>query len=190
MSDGLPKVWTFEDYSSLVRNFADKIGIKPYICGHSFGGAIALSTKSHYPKNFRNLILFSSAGAKSSSSKKSVLKVVKHDFNLLFKGFFLNKKTDSYIDKTMNVKNHFQDMLRMSKMFDNLDLSKDMKRIKDKVYVFWGKDDDVLPKQSIDIFKNQLTNREVFLQEGGHRAFVNERKKVLKIIKSELSHEK
>lgn len=185
-SDSIPKIWKFEDYSRLVRDFVVKMGIKPYISGHSFGGAIAISSKARYPDNFKNLILFSSAGGKNASSKKSVLKVVRHDLNLLFNGFFLNKKTDSYIDKMMNVRNHLPSMLRMSKFFDNLDLSQDLKKIKEKVYVFWGENDDVLPSESIEVFKKYLSNKEIYLLDGGHRAFVEKGDKVLRIIHKEL----
>ena len=69
-SSNLPKGWKFEDYVKIVNGFVTKVGIRPILCGHSIGGAIAIKVAATFPRSFNKIVLLSPAGLKERNPQK------------------------------------------------------------------------------------------------------------------------
>ncbi|MBU0975798.1 MAG: alpha/beta hydrolase [Patescibacteria group bacterium] len=185
-SSKIPKRWELENYAELVSEFVKKLRIHPILSGHSFGGAIAIKTKASHPEHFKELVLFSPAGAKMKKLNGAILYVIYSDFRLILKNIFRKNKSDAYRDKIINLSKHFGDLSKVSDMFNSFDLKMDMMSVKDKTLLFWGKDDGVLPIKSFEVIKQSFSDIKAFLLDGKHRVCVDKAEEVVEDIVREL----
>ena len=72
------EVWDLDNYSAFVKNFLDKINLKPYaVVGHSNGGALAIRATATATLAPQKLVLLAASGIRSGqSAKRLALKVV------------------------------------------------------------------------------------------------------------------
>ncbi|QQS19804.1 alpha/beta hydrolase [Candidatus Saccharibacteria bacterium] len=69
LTEAPPEAWNLTDYATFVRDFLQKIGVKPYaVMGHSNGGAIAIRGVGRGLFQAEKLVLLASAGVRSSNS--------------------------------------------------------------------------------------------------------------------------
>ena len=67
--------WDLQDFADFVRKFLDKLSLRPRtIVGHSNGGAIAIYGLANNVFESDNLILIASAGIRSKTAKKEILR--------------------------------------------------------------------------------------------------------------------
>ncbi len=186
-SSKLPLSWRFDKYADVIKGFIDYHNINPIIAGHSFGGAVAIKSKSMYPDNFKALILISSAGVKHKKPMKIIFKVAK------WMAFELKKKDKRKNDKIfiqeteLNLKKHKIDLLRIGRLFCKLDLTKDLKSIKDRIIVLWGVNDDTLEYSDFIKICNAVVDEDAVLVEGDHGFVTDDYKNVAKIINAKLN---
>ncbi len=184
-STKLSRNWNFIDYSKVIYKFVKKVGIKPVIAGHSFGGAVSIITKANYPNNFRNLILISSAGIKHKRPNKTVFRVIVYPFIILVPSIFDEQKRLLLQDVYINLRYHSFDMIKIARMFKKLDLREDLKKIDDKTLLIWGREDRSVPVYYLDKFKKYLSNKKVYILEGDHGFLYNKGTRIAKILKEE-----
>lgn len=178
----LPKDWEFDDYIKIVEAFIKRFRIHPILCGHSLGGAIALSAFSR-KKLCRWVAVFAPAGIPASNGARSVLAVTKNHLKIL-----LGKKSIYKEDLLLNLKLHFSDMLKISSMFQKLDNKNALSKISGKVLIFGGKDDDVLTPSNWKEFGKLIKSSKVYPMDGKHDFLIQNRKKIAQIIKNESIH--
>jgi hypothetical protein len=116
----------------------------------------------------------------------AILYVIYSDFRLILKNLFRKRKSYAYRDKIINLTKHFRDLSKVSDIFNSFDLKMDMKSVKDKTLLFWGKDDAVLPIKSFEILKQNFPNIKSFLLDGKHRVCVTKVDEVVKEVVKEL----
>lgn len=184
-SSKLSQNWRFKDYSEVVYKFVKKVGIKPVIAGHSFGGAVSIITKANYPNSFRNLVLISSAGIKHKKPNKIIFRVIVYPFIIFVPSIFDEQKRLLLQDVYVNLKYHPFDMIKIAKMFKKLDLSKNLKKIDDKTLLIWGREDKSVPVYYLDEFKKYLSNKKVYILEGDHGFLYNHGTRIAEILKEE-----
>jgi len=183
-SSNLPKMWNFSDYSRIINLFCNSFKIKPFIAGHSLGGAIAISIKANFPKKYKNIILISSAGIHQKRPNKVILRVVVNSMRDLLK--IHNWKQGIAYNAVLNIFYHPIDMIRIALIFRKTDLEDDIKKIQERVLILWGKDDDTLPISQLDIFKKLLKDKKVYVFKGSHNFLSFKNEEIADIIYQEL----
>lgn len=178
-SSRIPKRWKFEDYAKFVKAFADEFKIKPIIAGHSLGGSIAIKTKSAFPSSFSSLILFSPAGIKDNAPIKTISLVMYEKLKVLLFRPDMDKKKDVLL----NLVYHPFDLLKLIPLYKGLDLSRDIQNIEDKVIIFWGKDDEMLPVKNLKVFAELFQHRATYILEGLHDFLDFNGERIVKTIK-------
>jgi pimeloyl-ACP methyl ester carboxylesterase len=176
-SSKLPMDWGFDDYIEITKEFIKNFEIKPILCGHSLGGAIAIAAKADSPDLFSKLILLSPAGANTQSSNKTVIRVTRNHIRNLFIG-------DKYSrgDLLINLFYHPTDLAKISNFFSKLNLVDEMKRIQEEVIIIWGKNDAVLPFENLEIFKKHIKKKKVYVMNGKHEFLTTFKEKIVSII--------
>jgi len=181
-SSRFPRGWRFEDYAKFVKAFVDEFKIKPMISGHSLGGAIAIKTKSAFPNSFRNLVLFSSAGIKDKNASKTISIVVYEKI----KAFISRLNADKRKDTLLNLMYHPLDLIKLIDLYRGLDLSGEIQSIGDEVFLFWGKDDEILPLSNMEVFAGLFQKCRTYVMEGSHDFLDFRGDKIVKAIKETL----
>lgn len=186
MSSKFPANWTFNDYGHLLRDFVKSMKIKPHLCGHSFGGAIAISTMSKFENNFKELILLAPGGipSKTKSALGSALTVAWQQFKTFFWGD-KHAKTDI----RLNVRHHFKDMLKISSMFGDLNLVGELDNIQKRTTILWGIEDTVLPIDSLSVFEKRLEHCNSYMLKAGHGFLNSHKSEVISILCKEFAEQ-
>lgn len=181
-SSWLPKDWRFEDYSKTIKMFAEKMNIKPFLMGHSFGGAVAIKAKFMYPNSFKDLVLISSAGMPASvrGTTATISSVIIKQARHLVIGHPDVKK-----DIISNFFCHPIDTLRLIKYLGKLDLTEELNQLKGKVIVLWADKDEVLPSSLADYFRKNIRDIKIFVLKGTHIFMNIQAKKIRGILKYE-----
>lgn len=173
-SSRLPKDWEFENYAEVLEGFVNKMGIdNPIICGHSLGGAIAVDFAARYPNLLSKLVLIAPAGVKQEASGKSIFEVFKNSIKALVRG-------KSYVreDILINVLYHGFDLVKIANIFGALDLRNQMKKVKAKTVVIWGKDDSIISVKGAKVYEANLRKCKIYKMEGGHDVISTHQEKI------------
>lgn len=188
-STGLPRGWRFNDYSKFLREFIQKLSIKPYLLGHSFGGAIALNVALKSPDMINSLVLFSPIGIKHYKAAKVAYLFILDNF-LNFQKNGLNKDTRMFIkDSILNLFYHPVDFIKMLKILEQVDLKKDLGKINKNVVIFNGRDEKVVPPQYIEKMITYLKRKRLIYIDGNH-GFLNHNPTLMaRRINREICHE-
>ena len=152
------------DYSELVLNFINKIGLeKVDLIGHSFGGRIAIKFAVSYPEKLKKLILCASAG-------------IKHPLNLfqliilkisIFGNFLFSKRPFKRFKDI--AQNFFYTFLRhkdyakakgvmketLKKVLEE-DLKPELCQIKANTLLIWGEKDKAVPLEDAYLMKENI----------------------------------
>jgi pimeloyl-ACP methyl ester carboxylesterase len=179
----LAKNWEFGDYAEFVLKFCEKFTIQPIITGHSVGGAIALEFNAKYPKLARELFLFAPAGMDVKDSSRAVQQVSKNHLKVLLSGDPGMRK-----DILLNIFYHPLDLLKITNFFKELNIKKTLGKVKEKVTVFWGRDDKVLPVENLKRFEKGLKNCKSYVLDGGHEFLTENRERISEIVNSEVEN--
>ncbi len=155
--------YSFDNYSALMFHLLDLFKIKKAILiGHSMGGQVALYMAKSSPKRIDKIVLLSSSG---------YLKRVKRQFyyasffpfsNLILKWWFekrdyqkalshvyfnkdIDKKSLTEYCKPFKESEFFHAMIRLMRDREGDLTSEQLRQIKIKTLILWGKEDEIIP---------------------------------------------
>lgn len=162
-----------EEVADILHDFVIELGLEaPILCGHSYGGRVAIVYASKY--SVEKLVLISSAGLKQKLrfSKRFKIRVYK----ILKKCHLPVKMGSSDYQNADNVKR-----IMLVKAV-NTDLREHLKRIAAPTLLLYGTKDEVTPLSLGYQMKSYISNAELIeLEECGHFPYL-ERPSVFSII--------
>lgn len=183
-SSGLPRGWEFLDFVNFVREFCEFHKIKPIISGHSFGGAIALKCKSLYTDQFSSMILMAPSGIPGQKTRQAIPEYTLNRLKTIFgRGVGVSLARE---DIFLNFFIQGLSLLRVYKISKYLDLSGDLRKIKDKVITMWGESDPIFTKDYRNEFLKHLKEKKVYIIRGSHGFLSKNAKEICEIIRKEV----
>ena len=162
-SSKIPRNWKLKNYSEIIKKIITEKGINPIIAGHSLGGAIAVKTVIDYPDLCEKVVLFAPSLLRQKKANKSIWNVIKNHLEKLS-----GRKSNAKTDLLLNLRKHFIDMLRISKVFKKVDFKEDLKDIKSKVLIFGGKDDEIIEPSNWKEIDNLIKDSKLLLLPTKH----------------------
>jgi pimeloyl-ACP methyl ester carboxylesterase len=178
-----PHAWTIQDYTDFVEKFIKKIGLKKIyaITGHSFGGRIMLNGCARGQLDAERLIFIDSAGVKPRvSTHGKILKIIAKLARILPSNLRMKvgRKFGSEDYKaTSGI------MRETFKQIVNLDLTPQMRQIKQPSLLIWGANDNDTPLSDAQVFVKEIPQAKLeIIENAGHYVFLDQPKKVAKII--------
>jgi len=156
--------WGVADYSELVLNFINKIGLeKVDLIGHSFGGRISIKFAVLYPERLRKLILCASAGIKHPLN---LFQLIILKISIVGNFLFSKRLFKRYKDIA---RNFFYTLLRhkdyakakgvmketLKKVLEE-NLRPELCQIKANTLLIWGKRDKALPLEDAYLMKENI----------------------------------
>lgn len=176
-------VWGIPEYADMVLKFMNELKIeKPHVIAHSFGGRVAIYLSSMNKDLFNKIVLVDSAGVKPRTSLKKMIKIFmfKCGKNILK----ITTPKNKYDEKIDNLRKKFgssdygalkSDIIR--KTFSNvinLDLTKNLKEIKNPVLLIWGEDDKDTPLYMAKIMEKNIKDSGLaILKNAGHFSYID-----------------
>ncbi len=144
--------WCILDYANFVKDFCNKLDIKPtYIIGHSMGGRVLIKLASKKLLNPEKIVLLSSAGIKESAKGKNlIIKLFSKPGKVLINSRILGRQGGSLRQKIYK-KFGSEDYIssgQLKKTFINIineDLVGDAINIKIPTLLIYGENDDQTP---------------------------------------------
>lgn len=175
-----PEVWGVGEYTLLVEQFCEKLGIvNPVIAGHSFGGRIGILMSSRTP--VRKLILIDAAGIKPRRKPKYYLKVysfkaARYLLPLLIGNSRASKVIDRWRGKagSADYRNSSPRMRAVMSRCVNQDLRKYLRDIKAPTLLVWGEEDTATPMRDARIMEHEIPDAGLVSYPGcGHYSFLD-----------------
>ncbi|MBI1857288.1 alpha/beta hydrolase [Candidatus Saccharibacteria bacterium] len=146
--------WTLDDYAHFVKNFLDKLGVKPdVIVGHSNGGALAIRGLSMDVLKSEKLVLLASSGVRNTKSvQRNLIKTIAKIGKI--STFWMPRRHKQKLQKwlygavgsDMLVVPHMQETFRQTV---RQDIQKDALKITVPTLLIYGDKDRATPSQSI-----------------------------------------
>lgn len=179
-SEEPPSPWGVDEYTALVENFADKLGIKsPTLIGHSFGGRIGLlmASRTDVPR----MVLVDGAGIKPRRSLSYYAKVWSFKAAKKILPIFLgSSKGGEIIDKwrkkggSADYRNSSPVMRAVMSKCVNQDLRHVMPSIKASTLLIWGENDSATPLSDAKYMERHIPDAGlVSFPEAGHYSFLD-----------------
>lgn len=175
-----PEVWGVEEYTQLIEEFVQKLGIeKPALLGHSFGGRVGILFASRNATD--RLILVDAAGVKPRRPLKYYLKV--YSFKAckrLALTFMPRQKAQEWIERRRSKSgsadyNSATPRMRaiLSKCV-NEDLKSVMPAIEAPTLLIWGENDTATPMRDARIMDRLIPDTGLVSFPGcGHYSFLD-----------------
>lgn len=173
-------VWGIEEYTRVIEQMIDKLGISnPILLGHSFGGRISILLSSRNQVN--KVVLTDAAGIKPKRSMKYYTKVYSYKFlKHLLPLIFGNKKGNLILDKYRGKSgssdyNQASPMMRaiLSKCV-NEDLKHVMPNISAPTLLIWGENDTATPLSDAKTMERLIPDSGLVSFPGcGHYSFLD-----------------
>jgi len=173
--------YNLNDYCIFLEQFIKDFNINnPIIIGHSFGGRIGIKYASRN-NNIKKLILINAAGIKQKSLKRSLLVLkykIKKKYYQLTRNFIKynklinNSGSNDYINSSSIMK------ATLSKVVKE-DLKKDMKKIKTKTLIIWGKNDTVTPYKDAIKINKLIENSQLIALDTDHFSYIKKENDVI-----------
>lgn len=175
--------WGIPEYSEMVLEFMKKLKIdKPHVISHSFGGRVTIYLASKYKDLFNKIVLVDSAGIKPKKSLKKRLKIFMFKCGKVFLKITSNK--DKYDERLNKFRKKFASSDYMSIKSDlvrqtfnkviSLDLTKNLKDIKNSVLIMWGENDTDTPLYMAKIMEKNIEDSGlVVLKDAAHFSYID-----------------
>lgn len=176
-----PEVWGVEQYTRLVEELMERLGIeRPLLLGHSFGGRIGILYSSRHPE-VEKLILVDAAGIKPRRTFTYYRKV--YTFKALKWLMYLSlgrKEAERRLD-ARRAKAGSADYAAASPMMRrilsrtvNEDLTDRLPLIKAPTLLIWGKNDTATPLADAEKMERMIPDAGLVAFEGcGHYSFLD-----------------
>ena len=171
------------EYANLVKEFMNKLNIeKPHVIAHSFGGRVTIYLASLYNDLFDKIVLVDAAGVKPKVSSKKQFKIFMFKCGKLYIKITTTK--DKFEEKLNEYRKKFassdysaikSDVVRQtfSKVI-NLDLTRNLKDIKNSVLLMWGENDMDTPLYMAKIMEKNIEDSGlVVLKNAGHFSYID-----------------
>jgi len=180
-SDKLKKPINSYEYTEIVNEFIEKIGIKvANILGHSHGGRIGIILASKYPEKINKLVLIDSAGIIPKRSLKYHLKV--KSFKLLKKIYLIlnnndKEKLSKFYKKygSEDYRNADGIMRQTIVRVINDNLEPLLEKIKAPTLLVWGEKDDATPLYMAKTMENKIKDSGlVVIEKGSHYSYIDD----------------
>ena len=175
--------WGIPEYAEMVREFMNQLDIKnPHVIAHSFGGRVAIYLSSKYNDLFDKIVLVDSAGVKPRISIKKKFKIAMFKCG---KGILkIITPKNKHEERLNNYRKKFassdygaikSDIMRQtfSKVI-NLDLTNNLKDIRNPVLLMWGENDTDTPLYMGKIMEKNIPDAGlVVLKNAGHFSYID-----------------
>lgn len=180
MSDEPPTAWGVDDFTRMVEEFIDRLGIdSPTLIGHSFGGRISILMASRRP--IKKMVLVDAAGIKPKRKPKYYFKV--YSFKAakkLLPVLLGRKKADRIIEKwrgsagSADYRNSSPMMRAVMSRCVNEDLKSVMPSIKASTLLIWGENDTATPLSDAKYMEKHIPDAGlVSFPDCGHFSFLD-----------------
>ncbi|MBW3568975.1 alpha/beta hydrolase [Candidatus Parcubacteria bacterium] len=170
-SQAPPTIWSIPDYSVFIKNFLNKLKIKPYAAiGHSNGGAIAVYGTAHQHLVVQKLILLAPSGIRSGNSAKKLLyKALAKPAKVSLKP--LPKSVQGRIKERVYamIGSDLFAAVSMQETFKNIvnfDIQNDAARVKIPVLLLYGDKDTFTPVRYGKILSGKINNSKLEIISG------------------------
>lgn len=181
MSDEPSTVWSLHDYVECIRDLLNELNVNnPILIGHSFGGKISLLYASKY--KVKKLVLFGSPfkrEIKKLSLKTKILKFLK-------KVPVINK-LEGFAKKhigSIDYRNASEIMRKIMVEHVNLDIEKEVKKIKCPTLMIWGTKDKEVPIERAYELEKLIKDSGVVYYEGcSHYAYLERLEQTIIVLK-------
>ena len=177
--------WGVPEYAEMVREFMQKLNInKPNIIAHSFGGRVTIYLASRYNDLFNKIVLVDAAGVKPKFSIKKTFKIAMFKCGKMIIKITTNKNNCE--EKLNNYRKKFassdygtikSDVMRQTfNKVINLDLTKNLKDIKNPTLLMWGENDKDTPLYMAKKMEKLIPDAGlVVLKNAGHFSYIDSR---------------
>lgn len=182
LSSEPPFAWTVYDYVDMVHTLLEHLKIvKPILIGHSFGGKISLLYASMY--EVQKLVLFGSPFKKEIQKESLKLKVLKS-----LKKVPVVNKLEGFAKKHIGSEDyrHASPIMRQILVETvNLDIEKDVAKIKVPTLIIWGSLDEAVPLERAYELEKLISDSAVIVYDGcTHYAYLERLGQTVNILKS------
>lgn len=165
------------DYASDVLAALGSLGItSASFVGHSFGGRVCIELASKRPQIVESLALVDSAGLKPRRHLKYYVKILTHKLLKKLGGKGL-KGSQDFRQLSPLMKETFKKVV-------NYDQTPLLCNIFCPTAIFWGKDDRETPVYMARKLNVKIKDSALFMLDGGHFAFVEDRDKFCLILRA------
>ncbi len=165
------------DYATEVLAALGALGInRASFVGHSFGGRVCLELAANHCDAVRSLVLVDSAGLKPRRRLKYYVKVCLHKLLRRFGAKGLAGSEDYRVLSPL--------MKEVFKKVVNYDQTPLLSHIFCPTAIFWGKDDRETPPYMARKLRNGVRDSALFMLEGGHFAFAQDRADFMTILRA------
>ena len=168
------------ELTKFINNFIKDLGItKCSILGNSLGGHIGLLLVLNYPEKINKLILSGSSGLYENTlggkfPKRGDYDYIKQKTEEVF--FDPQKASKKLIDEIFEIVNSREKVIRvlmMAKSAIRHNMKEDLKKIKHKTCIIWGRNDKVTPPEVGEEFHKNIDNSELFwIDNCGHAPMI------------------
>lgn len=184
-----PEVWKLDNYAQFVRDFLEKIDVKPRaIIAHSNGGALAIRGLAEGTLEADKLILMASAGIRDrQGGRRFILKIIAKVGKAVT--FWLPKRYKQALQKRfygtigsdMLVVPHLQETFKITV---RQDVQHDAQRLKLPTLLIYGSHDKATPPLYGEIFKSLISgSRLEIIQNAEHFVHQGQTEEVAGLIK-------
>ena len=178
-----PVAWGVPEYAEMTKLFIEQNKIEGCdVIAHSFGGRVTIYLASRYEKLFDKIILTDAAGVKPKRTFKQKVKAKMFKVGCAVIKTVLpkNKKDEvlaKYRDKHSSADYKALKSEKMRETFKkviNLDLTPDLKNIKNSTLLVWGENDKDTPLYMAEIMKSQIEDSGiVVIKNAGHFSYLD-----------------
>lgn len=155
-----------EEYLKNLREFLKSNNILPkYIIGHSFGGKLATMYYLKY-RDISGLVIIASPLLKPNRNIKYYYKIYTYKLKKIMNIRNNNKGSEDYKNCSEDMKSFFVDVV-------NTHLDKQIKDISIPTLLIWGEKDKKVPLNKGKKLEKKIVNSELFVQKGGHFAYLD-----------------
>lgn len=180
-SDEPHEAWTIENYSRMLEEFIQLLGIKkPIIMGHSFGGRVAIRYSSR--NSIEKLVLFGSPCIRIQEELPLYVKVLKKLKTLPGLNQF-----GEYMKKYIGSRDYKAASPIMRKTLVevvNEDLSKYAREIEEPTLLIWGEQDTEAPIKDAQELEKIMIDAALIILPGSHYAYLENLPRVISILNS------
>lgn len=175
-------IWTLSDYVEMLHELFQQLKIKKIVLvGHSFGGKISLLYASKY--KIEKLVVLAGPFRKTEKPISLKVKMLK-----TLKKVPLMNRFENFAKKhigSTDYKNADPLMRKILVEHVNLDIQKEVEKIKCPTLIIWGNNDEEVPVEDAYILEKLIEDSGVVILEGGtHYAYLEFLPRVISILQS------
>jgi len=175
------KNFNLSNYSDIVKNFIEKVGLRDYILiGHSFGGSILIKLASKTKLN--KIILANTSGIREKSFTKSLKNLISKIISPIFKPSFMQPIRQKLYEILGSEYLNIPSMANIFKTVVSEDLTPILSKIDSKTLIISGSKDKITPVTYGYLMKQKIKNSKLIILDAGHFSFLDKPNEFVKEI--------